>query len=113
MALAWKAGWVNSPQGFESPILRHRNGAGPQGPAPFRVPGPGTASCKLRGRVVGGRVVSASETQRAAHCPAWVWSRYVQAPERLPHSTNEGAVIGCGAVVGGRARRRAGGRERR
>src|SRR6185503_17602965 len=23
MALAWKAGWVNSPQGFESPILRH------------------------------------------------------------------------------------------
>src|SRR5687768_15129903 len=22
MALAWKAGWVNSPQGFESPILR-------------------------------------------------------------------------------------------
>jgi CubicO group peptidase (beta-lactamase class C family) len=23
MALAWKAGWVKSPQGFESPILRH------------------------------------------------------------------------------------------
>src|SRR4051794_16760956 len=23
MALAWKAGWVNSPQGFESPILHH------------------------------------------------------------------------------------------
>ena len=22
MALAWNAGWVNSPQGFESPILR-------------------------------------------------------------------------------------------
>ena len=26
MALAWKAGWVNSPQGFESPILRHPDG---------------------------------------------------------------------------------------
>src|SRR3954454_20634023 len=24
MALASKAGWVNSPQGFESPILRHQ-----------------------------------------------------------------------------------------
>ncbi|GAA1482435.1 hypothetical protein GCM10009624_28750 [Gordonia sinesedis] len=24
MALAWNAGWVNSPQGFESPILRRR-----------------------------------------------------------------------------------------
>ena len=24
MALAWKAGWVNSPQGFESPILRQQ-----------------------------------------------------------------------------------------
>src|SRR3990170_4625376 len=23
MALAWKAGWVNSPRGFESRILRH------------------------------------------------------------------------------------------
>src|SRR6478609_1772288 len=23
MALAWKAGWVNSPRGFESPYLRH------------------------------------------------------------------------------------------
>jgi hypothetical protein len=23
MALAWNAGWVNSPQGFKSPILRH------------------------------------------------------------------------------------------
>ena len=22
MALAWNAGWVNSPRGFESPILR-------------------------------------------------------------------------------------------
>src|SRR5829696_517316 len=26
MALAWKAGWVNSPQGFESPILRCAEG---------------------------------------------------------------------------------------
>src|SRR5687768_15361154 len=26
MALAWKAGWVNSPRGFESPYLRHSNG---------------------------------------------------------------------------------------
>ena len=26
MALAWKAGWVNSPRGFESPYLRHRDG---------------------------------------------------------------------------------------
>jgi hypothetical protein len=26
MALAWNAGWVNSPQGFKSPILRTRSG---------------------------------------------------------------------------------------
>src|SRR4051794_41389564 len=25
MALAWNAGWVNSPQGFESPILRQKD----------------------------------------------------------------------------------------
>jgi hypothetical protein len=28
MALAWKAGWVNSPQGFKSPILRANEGGG-------------------------------------------------------------------------------------
>src|SRR6201991_306260 len=28
MALAWNAGWVNSPQGFKSPILRTRSGCG-------------------------------------------------------------------------------------
>src|ERR1700712_951652 len=27
MALAWNAGWVNSPQGFKSPILRASRGA--------------------------------------------------------------------------------------
>src|SRR5262245_15712819 len=27
MALAWKAGWVNSPRGFESRILRHHHHA--------------------------------------------------------------------------------------
>src|SRR6478752_2172176 len=29
MALAWNAGWVNSPQGFKSPILRTRPGVRP------------------------------------------------------------------------------------
>src|SRR4051794_10405681 len=33
MALAWKAGWVNSPRGFESRILRHLT-SGNTGPAP-------------------------------------------------------------------------------
>ena len=37
MALAWNAGWVNSPQGFKSPILRTRSGVGPAGP-PGRRP---------------------------------------------------------------------------
>src|SRR4051812_38846672 len=41
MALAWKAGWVNSPQGFESPILRHRNSGRP--PAPTLEVGAGAA----------------------------------------------------------------------
>lgn len=27
MALAWNAGWVNSPQGFKSPILRQWDNA--------------------------------------------------------------------------------------
>ncbi len=29
MALAWNAGWVNSPQGFKSPILRTGPGCDP------------------------------------------------------------------------------------
>src|SRR6476619_2174332 len=31
MALAWNAGWVNSPQGFKSPILRTQSGVRPTG----------------------------------------------------------------------------------
>src|SRR5882757_8556605 len=38
MALAWNAGWVNSPQGFKSPILRTRSGVRPAGRQPGRNP---------------------------------------------------------------------------
>src|SRR5690349_16021256 len=36
MALAWNAGWVNSPQGFKSPILRTRPGVRPSCRTPAR-----------------------------------------------------------------------------
>ena len=41
MALAWKAGWVNSPQGFESPILRRLDGPG-LAPGPSVIAGVAT-----------------------------------------------------------------------
>src|SRR5689334_3084309 len=40
MALAWNAGWVNSPQGFKSPILRTRSGVRPAGPTATVAPRP-------------------------------------------------------------------------
>src|SRR6478736_5077750 len=39
MALAWNAGWVNSPQGFKSPILRTRTGVRLHSEKPGRTPG--------------------------------------------------------------------------
>src|SRR5690349_24235055 len=41
MALAWKAGWVNSPRGFESPYLRRHVGPAPAGAGPSSCSGGG------------------------------------------------------------------------
>src|SRR4029078_8409685 len=40
MALAWNAGWVNSPQGFKSPILRTRSEERPVGSDELVAPRP-------------------------------------------------------------------------
>ena len=80
MALAWKAGWVNSPQGFESPILRANaeptSGGGVM-PPPLGVPTP----CNLsRGGV------SERPKERASKARVGATSPWVQIPPPPPSS---------------------------
>jgi hypothetical protein len=74
MALAWKAGWVNSPQGFESPILRATSGGGAM-PPPLRM----FAPCNLLG---GG--VSERPKERASKARVGATSPWVQIPPPPP-----------------------------
>ena len=74
MALAWKAGWVNSPQGFESPILRATSGGGAM-PPPLRIFTP----CNLLG---GG--VSERPKERASKARVGATSPWVQIPPPPP-----------------------------
>ena len=76
MALAWKAGWVNSPQGFESPILRAIDGGGTM-PPPSCVPAP----CNL---LRGG--VSERPKERASKARVGATSPWVQIPPPPPSS---------------------------
>ena len=52
MALAWNAGWVNSPQGFKSPILRTRSGVRPAGTDGSVAPSGPSDSRRSMGRSV-------------------------------------------------------------
>src|SRR6516165_9747799 len=59
MALAWNAGWVNSPRGFKSRILRHRSATRPSRVSfgigfgrPLSWRGPGTSMRRHMGRKV-------------------------------------------------------------
>src|ERR1700748_1054595 len=49
MALAWSAGWVNSPRGFKSRILRAQSGVWP-GPNDRGLVAPDTSSRRRMGR---------------------------------------------------------------
>ena len=77
MALAWKAGWVNSPQGFESPILRALK-RGRQMPPPLSM----WAPCTLLG---GG--VSERPKERASKARVGATSPWVQIPPPPPYTS--------------------------
>src|SRR3954462_8278433 len=75
MALAWKAGWVNSPQGFESPILRHAGpaedaGTGSRSPTRRLVVRAGHASPPARNAEDQAKLAAASSTVVETPVPA-------------------------------------------
>ena len=66
MALAWKAGWVNSPQGFESPILRRPRAGAARSRPRLRIRG-GAGAAVSQGRDGGLHVRVGGDGRDAAH----------------------------------------------
>src|SRR5688572_13393104 len=109
MALAWKAGWVNSPQGFESPILRHPHQPGRQvalaelGPNPRghsrHAVQPGGVRTR-RAVAVDTGVVTHTEADAAYDARAWrrAFELYDGAPELDARDLDRFAV--CAMLVG-------------
>src|ERR1044072_3250938 len=98
MALAWNAGWVNSPQGFKSPILRTWRGVRRYQGQPGRTPA--TISRRSMRRWVAVVWHTSFSVLAAALYFVFVLPRWWELMGETPHTLGTVMRIVCGALVG-------------